>query len=77
MQINLSMKQKQTVRHREQTYGGQGGGVWGRDGLGLWDQQKQTTIYRMGQQGPLYSTGNHNDKEYEIEYTHIFVCVYN
>ena len=28
------MKQKQTARHREQTCGGQGGGVWGRDGLG-------------------------------------------
>ena len=28
MQINLSMKQKQTVRHREQTCSGQGeGGV--------------------------------------------------
>ena len=26
---------------------------WGRDGLGVWDQQMQTTIYRMGkQQGP-------------------------
>ena len=30
------MKQKQTHRHREQTYGCQGGGGWG-DGLGVWD----------------------------------------
>ena len=40
-QMNLSMKQKQTHRHREQTCGCQGGwgmrdGGWGRDGLGIW-----------------------------------------
>ena len=29
----------------------------------------------MDQQGPLYSTGNHNEKEYETEYIHIFVGV--
>ena len=33
-QMNLSMKQKQTHRHREQTCGCQGVG-W-RDGLGVW-----------------------------------------
>lgn len=71
------MKQKQTARHREQTCGVQGGGVWGREGLEIWDQQKQTTIYRMDQQGPLYSTGNHNEKEYETIYTHISVGVCN
>ena len=36
-QMNLSMKQKQTHRHREQTYGCQEGGVWGREGPGIWD----------------------------------------
>ena len=36
-QMNLSMKQKQTLRHREQTCGCQGGGGWGRDGVGGWD----------------------------------------
>ena len=36
-QIDLSMKQKQTHRHREQTCGCQRGGGWGRDGLGVWD----------------------------------------
>ena len=47
--MNLSMKQKQTHRHREQTCGCQGG----RDGLGVWDEQMQTNIYRMDkQQGP-------------------------
>ena len=30
----LSMKQKQT--HREQTGGGHGGDLWGRDGVGGW-----------------------------------------
>ena len=33
--MNLSMKQKQG--HREQTCGFQGGGGWGRDGVGVWD----------------------------------------
>ena len=48
--MNLSMKQKQAHRHREQTCGCQSGG---RDELGFWDQQMQTTIYRMDkQQGP-------------------------
>ena len=51
--MNLSTKQKQTHRHREQTCGCQGGGGWARDGLGVWDQQMQTIIYRMDkQQGP-------------------------
>ena len=49
--MKLSMKQKQTHRHRDQTCGYQGGG--GRDGLGVWGQQMQTIIYRMDkQQGP-------------------------
>ena len=37
IQMNLSTKQKQTHRHREQTCGYQGGGEWERDGLGVWD----------------------------------------
>ena len=35
-QMNLSTKQKQTHRHREQTCDCQGGGSWGRDGMGDW-----------------------------------------
>ena len=35
-QVNLSTKQKQTHRHREQTCGCQGWGQ-GKDGLGVWD----------------------------------------
>ena len=49
------------------------GGAW-REGVGVWNQQRQTIIYRMDkQQDPLYSTGNytqypqtnHKGKEYE------------
>ena len=36
-QINLNMKQ--TLRHREQTCGCQGGVGWWKDGLGGWDWQ--------------------------------------
>ena len=46
--MNLSMKQKQNQGHREQTGGFQG---WGeRVGVGVWDQQMQTGIYRMDRQ---------------------------
>ena len=52
-ETNLSMKRKQTHRHREQTCGCQGGERWERVGLGVWDQQMETGIYRMDkQQGP-------------------------
>ena len=47
----LIYKQKQTHRHRKQTYGYQRGKR--RDKLGVWVQQIQTTIYKIGkQQGP-------------------------
>ena len=36
-QMNLSTKEEQIHRHREQTCGCQGGGGRGRDGLGVWD----------------------------------------
>ena len=51
--MNLSMKQKQTHRHREQTCGCQGGGGLGREGLRVWDQQMQTSIYRVDKQQDL------------------------
>ena len=35
--MNISMNQKQTHRHREQTGGCQGGGEWRRAGLGFWN----------------------------------------
>ena len=46
--MNLSMKQKQTHKQGEHTCGCQGGEEgWGKDGGGVWDQQMQTSIYRM------------------------------
>ena len=36
-QMNLSSKQKETRRHREQTCGCQGGEGWEREGAGIWD----------------------------------------
>ena len=45
------MKQKQT--HIDNRLVVVKRGQWGRDGLGVWNQQMQTTIYRMDkQQGP-------------------------
>ena len=75
-QINISMKQKQTHRYREQTCGCQrkGGVGEGRiESLRLADANYYTRISNKGQ---LYSTGNcieypminHNGKEYEKLY---------
>ena len=50
--MNLSMKQKQIHRYKEQICGCQG---WecGEGWIGSWDQQIQTITYRMDkQQGP-------------------------
>ena len=49
-QMNLSTRQKQTHRRREQVCGCQGG--WAREELGVWDEQMQTIIYiyRMNKQ---------------------------
>ena len=49
-QVNLSTKQKQAHSHREQTCGFQGGKGWERDGVGVWDFQMQTIMYRMDKQ---------------------------
>ena len=73
--MNLSTKRKKTHRHREQTCGCQGGVVWGRNGLEVWNQQMQTIIYieQTINKVLMYSTENsiqytvinHNGKEYE------------
>ena len=56
-QANLSVRQKQSQRHREQICCCQGGGEWGRDERGVWNQQIQTIIYRMNkQEGPTSSS---------------------
>ena len=57
--MNLSTKQKQTHRHREQTCGGQGERALERDGWGLWDSQMQGIIQRINNQVLIYSTRNY------------------
>ena len=64
--MNLFTIQKQTHRHRKQTYGYQRGKA-GWDKLGVWDSQIHTTIYEIdNQQGPtvqhreLYSISCNN-----------------
>lgn len=52
--MNISMKQTQTHRNKEQT----GGKGWGKDGLGVWDWQMQTYIEWISNKGLLYSTGS-------------------
>ena len=52
-QINLSMKQKQTHRYREQTYGCQGVGWVVEEWSGSLGLSDANYLYRMnGQQGP-------------------------
>ena len=75
-QMSLSMKQKQTHRHREQTCGCLGGGCQGRGGGMDWEfgtsRCKLLYIERINNKVLLYSTGNyiqhlvinHNGKEF-------------
>ena len=78
--MNLFTKQKQIHRHRKQTYSYQRGKIWGRDKLGVWDWQVQTTIHKINNKDLLYSIGNniqyliinYNGKEYEKEYIYIY-----
>ena len=79
--MNLSMKQKQTHRHREQTCGCHRGGL-GRGGM-HWEFGISTFnllhIEWINNKVLLYSTGNyvqypvisHNGKEYEKEYIYV------
>ena len=83
-QMNLSMKQRQNHRHREQTGGCQGGGYWGRDGE--WEVGvsicKLLYIEWLNNKVLLYSTENyiqypminHNGKEYKKR---IYIYMYN
>ena len=48
-----------------------------REGLGVWNEQMETTVYRMNGQGLLYSTRNYiqhpvinHSGEHEEEHTH-------
>ena len=74
--MNLSTKEKQTHRLREQIYGYHGGGkVWG---FGIsrckllyigWVNNK-VLLYNTGNYGQ-YPVVNHNGKEYEKEYIYV------
>ena len=48
IQTNLFTKQKQTHRHRKHTWLPKRKG--GRDKLGVWDQQIQSTMYKIDSQ---------------------------
>ena len=71
--MNLFTKQKQTHRHRKQTYDYQRG-KGRKDKLGVWVQQIQTLVYKINNKFLLYSTGkyvqylviNYNGKEKKI-----------
>ena len=57
IQINLFIKQKETHRLREQTYGFQEDGR--RTSCGVWSGHVHTVIFKMNnQQGPTYNTWN-------------------
>ena len=45
--MNLSVKQKQNYRYREEPSGCQEGGGRGRDGVGGWGQWMQAIMYGM------------------------------
>ena len=59
---------------------------WGRDKLGIWDSQIQTTTYKIDKNKfLLYSTGNyiqypvinHNEKEHRKEYIDSLLYIRN
>ena len=52
--MSLLTKQKQTHRHKKQTVVTKKERRWGRDKLGVWDQEVQTTVHKIDkQQGPI------------------------
>ena len=81
--VNLSMKQKQTQRHREQICGCQGEGRWGR-GDGEFGISRGSLVYIdwMNDEVLLCSTGNHIPSPIKIigernvennTYTHTYI----
>ena len=49
--MNLS-KEKKVMDVEKRRVVAEGEGVWERNGLGVWDQQMQTIIYKMYKQSP-------------------------
>ena len=76
--MNLFTKQKQTHRHRKQTYLLPKGEE--RDKLVVWDLHIHTTIYKTISKDLVYSTGNctqylvmtYNRKESEKEFIYTY-----
>ena len=70
--MNLSMKQKQSPRHREQIYGCQDGGGIGKEWIGSLGVADAVYTEWINNKALLYRTGNyiqwpvinHNEKEY-------------
>ena len=81
--MNLSTKQKQMHRQREQTCGCQGGGELGEEWIGSLGQADANYYIErewINNKVLLYSTGNyiqylvinHNGKEYEKDCTYMY-----
>ena len=60
------------------------GSGWWKEGMGVWDQQRQTIIYRMDKKQDhtvqhrnyiQYSVTNHNGKKHEKEYIYTYICI--
>ena len=79
--MNISMKQKQSHRYREQTCGCQGAGWGGKDWEFGISRCRLLYIGWITNKDLLYNTENyiqypvinHNGKEYEKEY--IYICI--
>ena len=50
IQVNLFTKQKETRRHRKETFGYQRGKGVGRNKLGVWDSWVEMTIHKREKQ---------------------------
>ena len=80
--MNISTKQKQTYRHREQTCGCQGVG-WGRHWEIRVSRCKLVYIEWINNKVLLYSTGNYiqylvinyNGREYEKVYIYTYIYI--
>ena len=82
-QTNLSIEQKQTHGHREQSGGCQGGGDWGRGGMGGLGVSRCKLLYREWINNKVLLSGtetyiqcpgiSHNGKEYFKK--NVYICI--
>ena len=84
-QVNISMKQEQNRRQREQTCGYQGAVYWGNSGAGDWDYRcKFLYTEWINHKVLMHSTENyiqlpminHNGKKYKKECIYIYIHMY-